>query len=82
MHFGIIFDSIGEKTYFLALGMIAINGVSIIARKITDLRHLFLEEFRMTSDIVSLALDLLRAVQISVLSMKKVYSALPRSVGY
>ena len=35
IHFGNLFASIGEKTYFLALGTIPITGVGFIAKKIT-----------------------------------------------
>ena len=33
---GFVFSSIGEKTYFLALGMIPIKGVCFTARKVTE----------------------------------------------
>ena len=35
IHFGIFFGSIGEKTYFLALGTTPVKGVGFIAGKIT-----------------------------------------------
>ena len=40
IHFGNLFASIGEKTYFLALGMIPVTGVGFVWRKITVERML------------------------------------------
>ena len=36
IHFGNLFGSIWEKTYFLALGTTPVKGVGFIAGKITD----------------------------------------------
>ena len=36
IHFGIFLLQLGEKTYFLTLGMITVTGVGFIGKKITE----------------------------------------------
>ena len=36
IHFGIFLLQLGEKTYFLTLGMITVTGVCFIEKKITE----------------------------------------------